>query len=531
MIRFRSMHPFPAPRSCFALVLLAVLAAPAFAGGADDERRDTVEARLLRILRDRGVLTEPEFHELAQLGARMRAEESITSVALEKEITELARRLEERAQESKKADDPGIKVSYKLGKGVTFAGGDAFKLTVGGRLSPRFTYLDTDGRNLSVPTASGTTGYTIDDRATFDVRRARVWLEGFAVDPNLEYKLQFDVATSSAGKLRDALLDYAIAPELHVRGGQMKRPFSRQNWTSSSAQQFVERIAVVEEFRSVAGGDRSVGAMLWGEVGEKKELEWYLGAFNGEGTLNGTPNSANPDPHGGGIGASNSSNDDSAGLEGVARLVFNPLGQPGYSETDLDRTPDPRVAFGLQYMFSPESRGNPLGIPAGMGGIPFGALPEYDVNTVGADVAFKYQGFFATGEAYYREVMPAGRLASTPGHFRTLTSTGWFAQAGYLFGSEKGKGVELAFRYGQIDFPNAASTASFTGPVSAPSGTPFAKLAGLTKLEDCTAAISWFGAGHALKIQGALTYRVRDRRGTSIDDEDLLFQVQAQVMF
>src|SRR5262245_55671898 len=88
-----------------------------FANGSDDDKKETVESRLLKILKDRGVLKEDEFNELTQLANKMRAEDSMTSVALEKELAELAARVERNAQD-KKEGPPEVKVSYRPGKGL-----------------------------------------------------------------------------------------------------------------------------------------------------------------------------------------------------------------------------------------------------------------------------------------------------------------------------------------------------------------------------------------------------------------------------
>jgi phosphate-selective porin len=486
-----------------ALSFLGIVTSASANGSDDDKKNNTVEQRLLRILKERGVLKADEYEELSKLGAQMRAEEVSTSALLEREIADLAERLQEKKDEAKKATAPETKVSYKVGKGVTINVGEDFQLIMGGREQIRFSYIAPDG----------STNAGQDDRATFDVRRARIWFEGYAFDKNLEYKVQFDVAAAS---LRDAYLDYKFVEEAHIRGGQMKRPFSRQNWTSSGSLEFPDRTAVVERFRSLAG-DRDVGFMGWGEF-EQKMFEWYAGVFNGEGLNNGTPNQVNLGPAAGGLNTANESNNDSSGLESIARVVFNPLSAPpGYSEVDLERSQEAKLGIGLQYAYNPERRGNPLGIAAGAGGIPAGALAQYQTNTFGVDMAFKYQGFFATAEAYWRGIDTYGRLSNTPGHFQYSSETGWFAQGGYLFGEEKNKGFELAARYGQIDFDENIA--------------PAAGAAGTTKIDDYTIGLSYYFNGHALKIQSAYTYRINQFTGAGPNDYDQIFQIQAQIIF
>lgn len=474
-------------------------AGPARFGGADDDNKQTVEVRLLKILKDRGVIKESEYDELIRVGAQMRAEDTITSAAIERELAELSEKVS--LQSEAKRTAPDTKISYKHGSGLTVSQGDDFSMTIGGREQVRFSYISADGN-----TSAGQ-----DDRASFDIRRARLYLKGNAIEKQLTYYLQIDFATDSGKLLRDAWLNYEFDRALQLRAGQMKRPFSRQNWTSAGDLQIVDRSSTVERFRSVAG-DRDVGVLAWGTFEDDNMFEWYAGLYNGDGLNNGTPNAVNLGPASSGLNVANSSNNDSSGLEAVARLAFNPMGQVTYTESDLDLTETPKLGLAVQYDFNPEHRGNPLGLL----GIPAGHLPSYDVHTFGGEIAFKYQGLFLTAELYHREISPTDRLDDLPG-FHTVTEDGWFAQGGYFAGTEKGKGPEFALRYSQIDFDQDIFPASAAG--------------GSTKIDDFTAAFNYFWAGHALKLQLAYTYRINRLHGMAADDEHQILQIQAQLKF
>src|SRR5215510_13733724 len=103
------------------LAALCLMSGVARAGGSDDDGgkkpKGTVESRLLKILRDRGVLKEEEFNELVELGAKMRSEEALSNEAFELELAKLSAVVEKQAAEPKK--EPDVKVSYKFGNGVT----------------------------------------------------------------------------------------------------------------------------------------------------------------------------------------------------------------------------------------------------------------------------------------------------------------------------------------------------------------------------------------------------------------------------
>ena len=81
--------------------MLQILAAAAeigrFAGttlanhfGSGEDGKETAETRLLKILKDRGVLKDGEFDELLKLGRKMREQELLTTSAHDKEIRSLA---------------------------------------------------------------------------------------------------------------------------------------------------------------------------------------------------------------------------------------------------------------------------------------------------------------------------------------------------------------------------------------------------------------------------------------------------------
>ena len=470
------------------------------ARGVDDDKKATVETRLLKILKDRGVLSDKEFDELSKLGVQMRAEDVQTSAALEREIAELSEKLGQQATDAKKASSaPEIKTSYKFGKGVTFTDDTTFSMTIGGRLQIRFTYIQADG-----PTATGQ-----DDRASFDVRRARIAFSGFAFNKDVTYKLEFDPA--SADPLRDAWINYHFSDEANIKGGQMERVFSRENRISSGDLMFPDRVSVVERFRGIQ--DYDVGAMLWGTFEEKK-IEYYVGVNNGEGRNNGTPNAVNLGPNAGGLNVANESNNDSNGLEFVAVLVFNPNGPPGYSESDLERHEEITPSVGLNFSYNPERRGNPLAIPAGAGGIPAGAMAQYSFTTAGPDFCMKYLGFFVQAEAYWRGIQAEGSLTDTPGHFQYASETGWYAETSYLFGEEKNKGPELAGRFATINYDNSITPAG-----------------GTTQITDWTGGLNYYFAGNNLKAQLAYTYRINSFQGTTPTQYDNIVQLQVQLKF
>ena len=132
----------------------------------------TVEGRLLEMLRENGVISAPQFDELSDIAAEMRAEQDV-AVRVENQVAEMIAHLQ---------DKPPV-TRYRRGRGWTWETSNGkFRLTVGGRLQVRFTNdfweknAETDDEN----------------EPDFDVPRARVILRGHAFSKDIKYKLQFD---------------------------------------------------------------------------------------------------------------------------------------------------------------------------------------------------------------------------------------------------------------------------------------------------------------------------------------------------
>ncbi|MFN8094907.1 MAG: porin [Vicinamibacteria bacterium] len=118
----------------------------------------------------------------------------------------------------------------------------------------------------------------------------------------------------------------------------------------------------------------------------------------------------------------------------------------------------------------------------------------------GGDVVFKYAGFFAQGEVFWRKVTP---LAAGVAKFN---SDGYNLEAGYLFGGpSKGK-WSLAGRYSSWD------------PTDAVSGNDRSEL---------RLGVNWFYNKHFAKIQ-ADWGQLEDKKAGTKDQE---IRVQTQLYF
>lgn len=109
----------------------------------------------------------------------------------------------------------------------------------------------------------------------FRVQRLRFKWNGNAFRPWFLYTIQLGARDSVT--LRDMYFDFAYNKSIAPRVGQYKVPFGRDELTSSSTLQFVDRSILNDEF----GAGRDRGASLNGVLGQY--LAYGAGVFNGAG--------------------------------------------------------------------------------------------------------------------------------------------------------------------------------------------------------------------------------------------------------
>lgn len=274
-----------------------------------------------------------------------------------------------------------------------------------------------------------------EDTATnFDIRRFRLVFDGNAFKPWLLYTVQID-ADSGPVVLRDAYFDIAYNKSFAPRIGQYKVPFSREELTSSSELQLVERSVVNEEF---AFG-RDIGTAIYGILGNS--ITYGAGVFNGNGR---NANSADSNllyigrlqfgccgelkyggsfPSGGDfkIEPNFGKKDKFLFTVGVAGLAF-----PGLDIAN--KTPDNGIDDRFVEIFGEDADGDPFG--------------EADVYGFTADVNFKYWIFSLEGEYQYRNIDPDGG-------FDSASDNGFRVQSGIFLVPEF---IEVAGRFGYIAF-------------------------------------------------------------------------------
>lgn len=424
---------------------------------------------------------------LAGLFALATAAQSAQAKTLEEVLKEKGVITEADYQDVIKSQPKMKPLDYKLGKGFTFTSPDEkFQLSIGGNLQLLYTYQQNDGAGNS-------------PKSEWKIRRAKTGFSGYAFDKDLTYKVLLNWAELSNGGtsskvLEEAYLNYKIVDEAQIQVGEDKVQYGRQEITSSSAQQFVDRSFVVNAFKP----SYDIGANLHGDVAKglfKYDLQWIGG--KGQNTPSSTNNNAYN-----------------------IRLALNPMGDMKYSEADIEMSEKPLLGIGTSYYHNTlkktaaatfETNNDSYAGSSGWLGKNvgrFAATANVNVSTMEADLAFKWQGFSLQSEYFWAQGTGPG---ATAGSDANVISNGFYVQAGYMIVPKQ---VELAMRYAWMDYNRSAPNNNQT---------------------EVTGALSWYPQGHNLKVQGDIAAQnVQQGVVTGTNPSalnNMIFRVQTQLNF
>lgn len=334
----------------------------------------------------------------------------------------------------------------------------AFKLRVGARVQVGFegkSAVDADDEQVNT--------------GAFLVRRARLTLDGHAYTERLKYKFQTDFGRGFV-TLKDFFVDVGVGDRVWVRAGQYKRPFSRQQITSSGRLELVERARTDRDF----GGGRDIGVAVHNGYEKSPEVEWVVGVFNGTGDsprLSGI--TIDPDT-GATSGGSFSTVPRDLYPVLVARAGLNSEDLKGYSEGDFEGGP---LRWGV---------GASVVADAGLD-----TTAHTESHKAEVDFIVKSNGMSATGGVYLQ-------TAETE-----LSDLGAFAQLGFVVD----KTLNVAARYATlIPQGDGAEDAS----------------------HEITVGGGWYPYAHDAKLQAEIGSAIAP--GTGVADS-LLFRLQAQLSF
>lgn len=305
-------------------------------------------------------------------------------------------------------DEPGgVKVFWKDGK--THIQMKSAEVIISHRFQFLFQY-DKPDASVRLPG----TAQRGDGKGEFRIRRAKTTFEGWFWKPELYYQVQLSWAGPEEGittqtPLEDLYINWDASKNqtFQIRFGQYKVPFGRQQMTTSSRLQFVDRSLLAGEFTP----GRDIGFQVLGLVADKK-IEYHAGIFNGNA-------------------ASRNANDN-AKFRYVARVSFQPWGVVPYAECDFETKDKPLLAIGAEVQ-----NNNLYDATAALG--PNGPV-DLNTTSLGGDAVFWYKGLSIFGEYYHR--------IRKPEIGTTFHSNGYNLQVGYFLKRDK---LELAFRYAGWD--------------------------------------------------------------------------------
>lgn len=308
---------------------------------------------------------------------------------------------EDSEDEADTSDEERIRVYYA--DHATHFDMEGAEIQLSHRVQVRFTHQDPPD-DLRLP---GTTGPG-QGKGSFRIRRAKTTFEGWFWKPELTFELQLNWAEPEPGAstetpLEDGYLrwDASKTGAFTIRVGQFKVPLGRQEMSTSSGLQFVERSFLSYEFTR----GRDVGLEVSGRVAGDK-LEYRAGMFNG-----------NP--------ASRLENDNSK-YQYNGRLSFQPFGRVRYRESDFETTDKPLLAIDAEF------ESNNL----------HGATNANDLDTtiLGGALMFKFKRFSLFGEYFDRE--------REPEEGASYKSNGYIVQSGMFLVRNR---LEVAFRWAGWD--------------------------------------------------------------------------------
>ncbi len=261
----------------------------------------------------------------------------------------------------------------------------------------------------------------------FEVKQARIWLEGYFFK-NIYFKIMPDFAASS-NILPDAYLDYAYHPSASLLVGKFKPAISLERLQGDADGTFLERA-----FPTYLASNRDVGVQLHGgfskpgykaetvagPIDTKNTFTYQVGVSNGSGD-DGSPNNNSPDTDNNKevnarLFAHPFHHTGYSWLEGLGLGVAGSVGNPDGQALKAQATPIGRTTY-LNYantntgFAAPTSSGGQFRVypQAYWYSGPFGAIGEYVVSSqhlvsgstdvVQKNTAWQIQGsYVVTGE-------------------------------------------------------------------------------------------------------------------------------------
>jgi hypothetical protein len=321
------------------------------------------------------------------------------------------------------------------------------------------------------------------------IRRLRMRIEGFLVNPKLTYYIQLafsradlDVREDIPPNIaRDAIVYYAPWSFLKLGFGQAKLPGNRQRVISSGNLEFAERSLANARFTI----DRDFGLFTYFTFGLKRPLSVKTVISTGEGR---------------------NALDDNGRYCYTGRLEWLPFGrffnEGDYSEGDWDLSEKPKLSVGATFSYNVKTTqtGGQLGVPL---------YRPTDIRSGFIDLMFKYKGLSLLGEFFYRSTPGSPQEQTAKPTLYVYSGNGLNLQIGKMIGRKN----ECVFRYCYV--------------------MPEEKIKQYQKRNDLfTLGYNRFVEGHRVKIQGNLNYFTQlgnYSTSNALNSWGLIFQIEVGI--
>ncbi len=430
------------------------------------------------------------------------------------------------AAADEKKDPNALKAEYKNGFNLTTAN-KKFELRITAAIQYRFTYMQYDHKIKG----------NEKDYSNFFLRRARLWFDGNAYNPNITYHFHFQFEPQGAVNTHEAWIQYKFSDLFALRAGRDKIPYGTEFLASGFGLNFIDRSIMYGETDINAGGGyskwpggnqgfaiaaaqanngfpiggmclfRSQGVLATGMTTAKggSAFQYEVGAWNGRDSR-GNSNPAD-------------------GLLYSARLGYYPFGFINWlNQGDVDYTESFKLGILASAYTDSETRSKDA---AGT------TVPTYGTDDKGYNLSVlsRYKGFSADLE-WSTETYDLNRTMTGPTSF---DRQGWRAAFGYFIVPTR---IELVARVAQMqrlkDPTAAAVTNSGLGLVSVKVGNAYVN-AMEKQLNELTAGVNFYFNKHQHKLffdVSRLTREFALYQGSKPSDQsDSRFRSMVQLKF
>ncbi|MCP4576495.1 MAG: hypothetical protein GY846_09460 [Deltaproteobacteria bacterium] len=274
------------------LVVLAIfLICSLFSGAilAEENRKKSVNERILEILIEKRIITKHQFEELKKLAQEeARGKRPGEKSGIKIKVHEV-RAAKKQTQKEIALGKPEVAAGYDKGFYIKTTDNQS-RIRFDGRLQGDFKTFIGDH----------------EDHASFFIRRARLCTSG-TLYKYYDFRVEAEFGTGGA-RLNDGFMNIRYVPYAQLKFGQFKVPFSMEELQSDNWIDFVER-----SIANRLAPSRDIGVMLHGSIWD--EFVYYqLGLFNGYKL--------------------NRFNDPDGGKDVAARLVVAPFKRTGFSAVE-----------------------------------------------------------------------------------------------------------------------------------------------------------------------------------------------------